>query len=88
MVKCVINGKNMTTRALAHQEIAKAFALPVPYGSNLDALWDIASTFDADMTLVNAGAMLNSLTDYGCRLLLTLYEAADGNPNFVFRIED
>ena len=33
--------RNMTSRALAHQEIARALDLPVPYGSNLDALWDI-----------------------------------------------
>jgi len=88
MVKCVINGQNMTSRAAAHQEIAKALTLPVVYGSNLDALWDVASTFDADMTLVNPGAMLNALQQYGCKLLATLYEAAESNPEFKFRIED
>lgn len=88
MVKCVIDGTNMLTRAQAHQHIAQAFELPVPYGSNLDALWDVASTFDADMTLVNPGAMLNALQGYGCKLLATLYEAAEKNPNFQFHIED
>ena len=88
MVKCVINGQHMTNRALAHQEIAQALALPVVYGSNLDALWDVVSTFDADMTLVNSGAMLNALQAYGCKMLATLYEAADNNPRFKFHVED
>lgn len=88
MVKCVINGRNMTTRAQAHQEIAQALALPVVYGSNLDALWDVISTFDADMTLVNPGAMLNALQDYGCKILSTLYEAAESNKKFCFHIEE
>ena len=88
MVKCVINGQNMTSRALAHQEIAKALDLPVVYGSNLDALWDVVSTFDADMTLVHAGAMLNALQVYGCNILATLYEAAEANEKFVFHVED
>ena len=88
MVKCVIDGQNMTTRAAAHQEIAKALALPTVYGSNLDALWDVASPYDADMTLVNPGALLNALQGYGCKLIATLYEAAESNPEFTYRIED
>lgn len=88
MVKCVIDGRNMTSRALAHQEIARALDLPVPYGSNLDALWDVATTFDAHMTLVHPGDMLNALTVYGCKLVSTLYEAAEKNPGFIFRIEN
>ena len=88
MVKCVINGQNMTSRAAAHQEIARALALPTVYSSNLDALWDVASTFDADMTLINPGAMLNALKGYGCKLIATLFDAAEANPEFQFSIED
>lgn len=88
MVKCMIDGRNMTTRAQAHQEIAQALDLPVVYGSNLDALWDVASTFDADMTLVYPGAMLNALQGYGCKMLATLYEAAERNEQFSFHIKD
>lgn len=88
MVKCTIDGRNMTTRAAAHQEIAQALQLPVYYGSNLDALWDVASTFEADVTMANPGAMLNALQGYGCKLLATLYEAAERNPEFTFQIND
>lgn len=87
MVRCQIDGRNMTTRASAHQEIAHALDLPVYYGSNLDALWDIASTIDADVTLTHPGAMLNALAKYGCRLLATLYDAAEENDRFSFHIE-
>ena len=88
MVTCIIDGKNMTSRALAHQEIARAMQLPVLYGSNLDALWDVVTTYDADMTLINAGAMLNALQAYGCKILATLYEAAENNENFAFSVKD
>jgi hypothetical protein len=40
------------------------------------------------MTLVHPGDMLNALTVYGCKLISTLYEAAEKNPGFIFRIEN
>lgn len=88
MVICQIDGQRMTTRAAAHQEIARALALPVYYGSNLDALWDVASTIEADVTLVHPGAMLNALQKYGCRLLATLYDAAEENERFSFHTSE
>lgn len=87
MVTCIIDGAKMTTRADAHRELAQALQLPEYYGANLDALWDVVSTCEAHLTLVNAAALLNALQKYGCRLLAVLYEAAESNPRFRFHTE-
>ena len=84
----VIDGANMTDRAAAHAELARALNLPPHYGANLDALWDEASCMRAGVTLVHPAAMLNGLGSYGCKLLQTLYEAAAENPDFHFRTQD
>ena len=84
----IIDGTNMHDRAAAHVELARALQLPPHYGANLDALWDEVSCMRADVALVHPAAMLNSLGIYGCKLLQTLYEASDENPDFHFSAQD
>ena len=88
MLKCTIDGANMCTRADAHTELSRALQLPEYYGANLDALYDCASTMDAELTLSHPAAMLNALHIYGCKLLQTLWDAAECNPGFRFRVEE
>ena len=88
MIKSTIDGANMRTRAEAHAELARALSLPEYYGANLDALYDCVSTMDAELTLTHPAAMLNALKTYGCKLLQTLWDAADCNPGFQFHMED
>ena len=84
----LIDGTNMRDRDAAHAELARALKLPPHYGENLDALWDEVSCMRADVTLVHPAAMLNALGSYGCKLLQTLFEAAEENPDFHFRAQD
>ena len=84
----ILDGRNMTTREKAHAHIREMLSLPEYYGGNLDALWDMASTARADVCLTHAGAMLNALQKYGCKLLSTLYDGAEENPEFTFCVED
>ena len=88
MRKCIIDGAAMLSREEAHTELARALELPEYYGGNLDALYDCASTTDAEAVLAHPAPMLDALKVYGCKLLETLYEAADSNPGFQFRVED
>lgn len=87
MTNYTINGAAMTDREQAHDELARALEFPEYYGRNLDALWDLATEVVGDVTLENAAEMLNSLEGYGCKLLETLYEAAQKNPNMSFRAQ-
>ena len=78
MKRIILDGALMTDRAAAHEHIAGAMDFPAWYGKNLDALWDMLSTFgEAEIELRSAPAMLNSLERYGCRLLSCFYEAAE-----------
>jgi len=87
MNKYILNGERMRSRAGAHDEIALALSLPAHYGRNLDALWDVASTLEGEILLAGAPAMLNSLGAYGCKLLQTLFEAAEENPRLRLTLE-
>ena len=88
MLKSTIDGAVMLSRAAAHAELKRALELPEHYGENLDALYDCASTMNAEVTLVHPAPMLNALKVYGCKLLETLCEASETNPGFQFRLED
>ena len=88
MLKSTIDGAAMLSREAAHAELARALNLPDYYGANLDALYDCASAMDAEVTLVHPAQMLDALKVYGCKLLQTLFDAADSNPDFHFRVED
>ena len=86
MRKCIIDGAAMLSRADAHAELARALELPEYYGANLDALYDCVTAMDAELTLVHPAPMLDALKVYGCKLLETLYEAADSNSGFSFQV--
>ena len=88
MRRFTIDGAAMLSREAAHAELKRALELPEYYGANLDALYDCASTMEAELTLIRPAPMLGALKTYGCKLLETLYDAAECNPVFQFRVED
>lgn len=79
-----LDGRNMLTREDAHREIAACLSFPATYGKNLDALWDLLTEIEADVTFIHAEDLLCALGDYGRRLLKTFSEAALENPLFHF----
>lgn len=84
--KYILNGLTMVSRQRAHDEIAQVLCLPDYYGRNLDALWDCASTMEAEVILTDSIAMLDMLGNYGQQLIATLQEAAQKNPGFHLEI--
>ena len=52
----IIDAANFTTKAAAHENIAKILDFPAYYGKNLDALADLLSELPRDVSVV----MLNS----------------------------
>ena len=79
-----IDGKNMLTRAEAHDELKRALNLPDYYGRNLDALWDLTSCMKAEVKMLHASEMVEALGDYGNRLIATLENAAAFHSDFRF----
>jgi len=84
----ILDGRTMTSRNDAHDALARALCFPEYYGKNLDALWDLATTLRAELTITHASAMQAALGTYGTKLLNTLREAAMENPEFSVTIED
>ncbi len=83
----VIDGMKMTERRKAHEEIARAMCFPDFYGHNLDALFDMLSTFEGSAKIVNVANALNALGGYGCNLIKTFFDAAEENSRFTFILE-
>lgn len=81
MKEIYLEGRRMTDRAAAHAELKEKLSLPEHYGANLDALWDCLTEIceETVITLRHPGAMLSALREYGCRLLLTFFEAEKNN---------
>lgn len=82
MREVYLEGRLMTDRAAAHAEIKDKLFLPEYYGANLDALWDCLTEIGEEtvITVCHPGAMLSALREYGCRLLMTFFEAEKENP--------
>ena len=82
MREVYLEGRLMTDRAAAHAEIKDKLSLPEYYGANLDALWDCLIEIGEEtvITVRHPGAMFSALREYGCRLLMTFFEAEKENP--------
>ena len=88
MQKYTVYGARMTDREEAHIELAQSLQLPAYYGKNLDALWDALGDMQGEIILKDAAKLLNSLEVYGCKLIQTMFEAADKNPNLIFHLAE
>ena len=82
MLEILLDGRLMTDRKAVHDLLAEKLMLPDYYGRNLDALYDLLSTYPEriDVTLIHTGQMLENLGNYGNSLLHTIQEAATENP--------
>ena len=74
------DGNDLSTRKEAHETIAKALDFPDYYGKNLDALYDVLTDIEADVTLFHADKV------YTKGLIETFEDAAKENRRFTFRI--
>lgn len=87
MKNIILDGAKMTDRAAAYAHIAYELDFPAYFGNNLDALWDLLSTYgEAEVRLINSASLFNSLGAYGCRMIKCFFDAAATNGRFVFSI--
>ena len=86
MVEIILDGRNMTDRTVAHDFLASELQFPDYYGRNLDALYDLLSTWPemVAIILVHGDCLVENLGKYGNALLKTLQDAARSNPNINF----
>ena len=86
MTILLLDGKQMTDRARAHEYLKRALSLPPYYGMNLDALHDCLYELPRNTVIfmTSGNDMLASLGIYGEKLLTVLDDAArDGAIDFM-----
>ncbi|MBQ3761747.1 MAG: barstar family protein [Clostridia bacterium] len=82
----ILDGRNMLTKQEAYAEIKKVLEAPEYMGNNLDALSDVLSETQGEITLIHACAMLNGLKKYALRLLEVFFDACEDNPYLSFTL--
>lgn len=88
MKTVTLDGKKMITRAAAHAYVQRRLNLPAYYGANLDALWDVLSTWGEPLhiRLVNYAAAEACLDRYAQSLLKVFLDAGRENPHIAFEV--
>ncbi len=76
-----LNGGQLTDRQQLHEAIAQQLRLPDYYGKNLDALWDILSSWNEPLQIVveDSGRLIGGLGSYGEAVLQLFQEAEAEN---------
>ena len=80
--------EKMTDRAAMHDHLAEAFSFPAWYGRNLDALWDVLSTWSAPLCIevTHTELLKRHLADYADALLELLHDARRENDAITLNI--
>lgn len=88
MNEIILDGCSMTSKSAAHKYIKELMNFPEYYGENLDALWDLLSTYSEIISiyLINEEAFDENLGEYGKLLLGVFQEAAYENDNIHFAV--
>ena len=88
MKRITLDCNLITDDQTAHDLFAKELEFPAYYGRNLDALYDLLSTYpETELTLANASA-LGKLFRYGDNLMLAIKDAEKANPLLTVIVEE
>lgn len=88
MIKITLNGKNMTSKKRAHEYIRWKLKSQEYHGDNLDALWDVLSTYDQEVEInfVNTDKLIEDLGQYGESIISVFQDASEENKKIIFKI--
>ncbi len=88
MIEITLNGKNMSSKKRAHEYLKWKLKSKEYHGDNLDALWDVLSTYDQviKINLVNSSSLIEDLGDYGESLICVFQDAAEENDKMTFNV--
>lgn len=85
----ILEGRAMTDRVAAHTHLAERLELPIYYGRNLDALYDVLTEIgeETEIVLNDPAAVVELMGKYGEALLATMQEAAEENPRLIVTLQ-
>ena len=79
----VLNGQKMNNPKETHEYLKQRFNFPDYYGKNLDALYDLLSTFNDDgilnIVVIQTSELFDRQPEYGEKLIQTLLDASNAN---------
>lgn len=83
MMEVTIDGEKMTSKKQAHRYIKYKLNSGEYHGKNLDALWDVISTYDTSIKikLINIDKLIENLEDYGENIIKVFLDAERENNN-------
>jgi ribonuclease inhibitor len=84
----ILDGAQMATKEAAHAHLKEQFDFPDYYGNNLDALWDLLSSWSDPLAvrLINSEVLYQSLGPYGVQLISVFTDALQENSKIRFEI--
>ena len=88
MTDVILNGRYLNSKEFVHLYLKYHLGSRVYYGNNLDALWDVLSTYSEPLKiyLVNKDELIENLGEYGESIIKVIEDAEDENSNIVFKI--
>lgn len=88
MNKVILDGKYIKSKDLLHLYIKYGLETREYIGSNLDALWDVLTTYSQTLSisLYNKDMLIENLGDYGRALIKLFEDAIEENPNIKLEI--
>lgn len=88
MIKVILDGSSMKNREMLHIYLKERLKTPEYYGENLDALWDILSTYSEpiEIELKNEENLIENLGSYGQSIIRVFKDAEEENKNINFKI--
>ena len=88
----VLDGRSMMNKDQVHDYLVERFNFPSYYGRNLDALYDLMSTYDQEdkliILLIFPEMGIEQMGEYGLKLIETLDLASHHNPHIDFRVKN
>ncbi|GAB3791153.1 barstar family protein [Virgibacillus kimchii] len=89
MKRVIIDGKKMQNKNDVHAYLQEKLQIQTYFGNNLDALWDAISTHDKPLEIncKHSEVLVEVLGDYGQAVLQVFKDAAEVNPNILFKLE-
>ena len=87
---CNLNCAEMESISDIHDQLEEQLPLPEYYGRNLDALWDVLSTFcdELEINLENYSETPEDVQDY-LEIMITLFDMlSEKRDNFSYNIID
>ncbi len=88
MREIILDGREMISKEEAHLHIKERLQSPEYHGNNLDALWDVISSYSEsiEISLRNKEELIENLGRYGNSLIQVFQDAQKENYNVKFKI--